>query len=148
MSDFYKKYFLENKDNRNGGSGGGGGNKQSSTTNILKKDFTLNYSDYEKLKIAEQYNKLYSDIYEQNKSDVTSNENKKIYNLSLSELVNNSGKVYINLLNDIAIFFSTENKDKTINKLGLVLTKEQNLLYIGLLILILAFFLWIIQVTS
>ena len=32
------------------------------TNNVLKKDYTLDYNDYEKLKINEQYNKLYSKI--------------------------------------------------------------------------------------
>ena len=54
----------------------------------LKKDYTLNYTDYEKLKIAEQYNRLYSNVYETNKLNVEINENKKIYNLSLNDLVN------------------------------------------------------------
>ena len=46
MTSFYNKYYLNDRD-----------------SNILKKDFTLNTTEYEKLKIAEQYNKLYSNIY-------------------------------------------------------------------------------------
>jgi hypothetical protein len=138
-TNFYNKYLLVNKDDNPG---------KSIDSSILKKDFTLNYSDYEKLKMAEQYNKLYSNTYEQNKTDVTINENKKIFNLSLAQLVKNSGPVYINLINDLSVYFSIEEKDKSINKLGLILTKDQNLLYIGMLILIISFFLWLIQITS
>jgi len=132
MSSFYDKYAFSNKEN----------------TNILKKDLTLNYSDFEKLKIAEQYNKLYSNIYDTNKVNLEINENKKIYNLSLNELVTKSGSVYIQLLNDLSIFFSTNNKDKNLNKLGNILVKDDNLLYIGLLILVLSFLLWLINITS
>jgi hypothetical protein len=139
MSTFYNKYLLANKDDNPG---------KSIDTSILKKDFTLNFSDYEKLKIAEQYNRLYSNIYEQNKSEVTINENKKIFNLSLAQLVKNSGPVYIKLINDLSVYFSLEEKDKSINKLGLILTKDQNLLYIGMFVLILSFCLWLISVTS
>jgi hypothetical protein len=138
-TNFYNKYLLVNKDDNPG---------KSIDSSILKKDFTLNYSDYEKLKMAEQYNKLYSNTYEQNKSDVMINENKKIFNLSLAQLVKNSGPVYINLINDLSIYFSPQQKDKSINNLGLILTKDQNLLYIGMLILIISFFLWLISVTS
>ena len=141
MTSFYDNYKLNNNDN----------NKDildNKNINVLKKNYTLNYTDYEKLKIAEQYNRLYSNVYETNKSNIEINENKKIYNLSLNELVNKSGGVYINLLNDLSIFFSKNNTDKSINKLGLIITKEDNLLYIGILILIIAFFLWIIQITS
>jgi hypothetical protein len=139
MSSFYKKYDLTKDDEID---------HNSKNVNILKKDFTVNYSDYQKLKIAEQYNKLYSNIYDQNKIDIELNENKKLYNLSLLELIKKAGPVYIKLLNDLSIYFSKDNKDKSLNNLGLILTKDQNLLYIGLLILILSFFLWLIEITK
>ena len=138
MSSFYKKYDLTKDDI----------DHNSTNVNILKKDFTVNYSDYQKLKIAEQYNKLYSNIYDQNKIDIELNENKKLYNLSLLELIKKAGPVYIKLLNDLSIYFSTNNKNKSLNNLGLILIKDQNLLYIGLLILILSFFLWLIEITK
>ena len=140
MTSFYDNYRLTNNDN----------NKDildNKNFNVLKKDYTLNYTDYEKLKIAEQYNRLYSNVYETNKSNVDINENKKIYNLSLNDLLNKSGGVYINLLNDLSIFFSKNNSDKSINKLGLIITKEDNLLYIGVLVLLLSFLLWLIDIT-
>ena len=140
MTSFYNNYKLNNNDN----------NKDildNKNINVLKKNYTLNYTDYEKLKIAEQYNRLYSNVYETNKLNVEINENKKIYNLSLSELVNKSGGIYINLLNDLSIFFSKNNNDKSINKLGLIITKEDNLLYIGVLVLFLSFLLWLIDIT-
>ena len=140
MTSFYDNYKLNNNDN----------NKDildNRNINVLKKDYTLNYTDYEKLKIAEQYNRLYSNVYETNKSNIEINENKKIYNLSLNELVNKSGGVYINLLNDLSIFFSKNNTDKSINKLGLIITKEDNLLYIGVIVLFLSFLLWLIDIT-
>jgi hypothetical protein len=140
MTSFYDNYRLTNNDN----------NKDildNKNFNVLKKDYTLNYTDYEKLKIAEQYNRLYSNVYETNKSNVDINENKKIYNLSLNDLLNKSGGVYINLLNDLSIFFSKNSSDKSINKLGLIITKEDNLLYIGVLVLFLSFLLWLIDIT-
>ena len=132
MTSFYNKYLLNNSEKKV----------------ILKKDFTLDYTDYEKLKMSEQYNKLYSNIYDKNKTNITINENKKIYNLSLKELFLKSSTVYLDILNDLSIYFSKENKEKSINSLGLILTKNDNLLYIGLFILILSFFLWLIQITT
>jgi hypothetical protein len=131
MTTFYDNYKLD----------------QNKNMNVLKKDFTLNYTDYEKLKIAEQYNRLYSNIYNTNKENVEINENKKIYNLSINDLVKKSGSVYIKLLNDISIFFSKNNPDKSINKLGLIITKDDNLLYIGVMVLFLSFLLWLIDIT-
>ena len=139
-TSFYNKYYLNNTNK--------GNNVNSENINILKKDFTLNYSDYQKLKISEQYNKLYSNIYDKNQVNIEQNENKKIYNLSFNDLINKSGTVYINLLNDLALYFSINNKDKNINKLGQILVKDDNLIYIGLLILVLSFLLWLINITS
>lgn len=128
MTSFYNKFFLDNQ-------------------NVLKDKFTLSYNDYEKLKISEQYNKLYANTYKKNESELLINENKKLYNLSINELINQAGPIYINLINDLSIYLSKEEKDKSMNKLGYILTKDQNLLYIGILILILSFLLWIINVT-
>jgi hypothetical protein len=141
MSKFYDKYKLSN-------STGQPPSPDNTHVNILKDKFSVDYSDYEKLKIAEQYNKLYSSIYEKNKSEISISENKKIYNLSLYELTKKSGQVYINLLNDISIYFSYDQKPKSLNTLGLILTKDDNLLYIGILVLLISFFLWLIDITS
>ena len=134
MTTFYDKYYLNNVNNQN--------------KNILKKDYTLSYSDYEKLKISEQYNKLYGEVYNRNKEQLVSNENQKIYNLSFNILFTNAAKVYISMLNELSIYFSSDNENKNINKLGYILTKDDNLLYIGLLVLILSFLLWLIDITK
>lgn len=130
MTSFYDKYNL----NKN--------------KNILKKDYTLNYTDYEKLKISEQYNKLYGQVYDKNKENIEQNENAKVYNLSFNVLFANAAKVYISILNELSIYFSSDNQNKSLNKLGYILTKDDNLLYVGLLVLILSFLLWIIDITK
>jgi len=140
MTSFYGNFVL-NKNKESNLS-------NTSTKTILKNDYTLDYTDFEKLKIAEQYNKLYSNMYEANRVNVEINENKKIYNLSLNDLFKKSGTVYVKLLNDLSTYFSPEQKDKSLNALGLIITQDDNLLFIGLFILILSFFLWVIQVTS
>ena len=137
MSKFYDKYYLNNINP-----------DISKNKIILKKDYTLAFSDYEKLKMSEQYNKLYGQIYDINAEEVVSNENKKIYNLSFNILFANAAKVYISILNEISIYFSSENKNKSLNKLGYILTKDDNLLYIGLFVLILSFLLWLIDITT
>jgi hypothetical protein len=138
MTTGYQQYFLDNSKNV----------QKSNDTSVLKKDFTLDTTDYEKLKIAEQYNKLYTNIFETNNQNTQINENKKVFNMSIKELVDKSGQVYISLINDLSIFCNDGESYVNLNKLGYILTKEDNLLYIGILILIIAFFLWIIQITT
>lgn len=139
---FYNKYYLNNSKNNTKN------NSNATDINILKKDYTLDYTDYEKLKINEQYNKLYSNTYETNKQNVQTYENKKIYNLSLAKLTNKASHVYINIINDFSIYFSKDNKNRSINQIGNIIVKDDNLLFIGLLFLIISFLLWIIDVTK
>ena len=136
-TNYYNNYKLNYKDKSD----------LTKETNILKKDYSLSYNDYEKLKIAEQYNKLYSNIYNENKSNIELNENKKIYNLSFNVLIKNAIPVYNELMNELSKFFSKENNDKSFNKLGLILTNNDNLLYIGILVLVISFLLWLIDIT-
>jgi len=138
MTSAYQQYYLNNSKNET----------RINDTSVLKKDFTLDITDYEKLKIAEQYNKLYTNIYETNKENVQVKENKKVFNMSIKELIDKSGGVYISLINDLSVFSNDGESYINLNKLGYILTKEDNLLYIGILVLVIAFFLWIIQITS
>jgi hypothetical protein len=138
MTSFYGKYKLDPNKNI----------EANKDTDVLKKDFTLNYTDFEKLKIAEQYNKLYSAAYNINEENIKIDQEKKVFNLSINQLIQRSGVVYMALINDLSIYFSNGQKEKDLNRLGYIMTKDENLLYIGMFILILAFFLWLIQVTS
>ena len=136
MTSFYNNYLLDDKKKSN-----------SEDINVLKKKYTLNYTDYEKLKVSEQYNKLYSNVYKENNKNVQVYENAKIFNLSFNQVIKNASITYINLINDLSIYFF-KNNEKSFNKLGNIITKDDNLFYIGILILIMSFLLWIINITS
>lgn len=111
---------------------------------ILKDNYTLDKTNYEKIKLSEEYNQLYSNEYRENRKNKELYENKKIYNLSLSELVKNSSEVYMKIIAEFSNYL--QKKNKTINELGLIFTDEDRLLYVGLLILIISFCLWIINI--
>jgi len=132
-TSFYNNYYLENK-------------SKSNEENILKNDYTLNYSDYEKLKTAEQYNKLYSNIYGVNKENIALNENNKIFDFNSTDFGKKAGKAYISIMNDFVLFIN--DPDKSYNKFGIIFTKEDNLIYIGFAILIISFMFWLIDITS
>ncbi len=123
-------------------------NNMSELTTILKDKYTLTYSDYEKQKIAEQYNKLYIQSKEENEERNKLKVNKKIYNLSLKEIVTNASLVYMNILNDLIIFFTNPSEKKDWNKFVNIFVKSENMIYVGLLIVVVAFALWLIDVTQ
>jgi hypothetical protein len=132
MTSFYNRFLLDTtKENNN---------------NVLKQDYTIDYSNYEKLKIAEQYNKLYSNTYEVNNNKYTLEANNKIFNIDTKNFLKKTSQVYINIINDISLYLASD--DKSLNKLGVIFTKNDNLIYIGILFIILSFFLWLIDITS
>ena len=132
MTSFYNKYNLNNQEDKS----------------ILKKEYTLNYNDHTKLNMNEQYNKLYTNINDINNREEIKIENTKIYNLSFTTLFTEATKTYINLLNDLSIYFDKNNNNKNLNQLGYILTKDYNLLYIGLLFIMLSLLIWLINISS
>lgn len=148
-TDFYNKYIMVNQGNETGNFI----QKHSSPAsdimvkNILKDQFSLNYTDFEKLKLADQYNQLYvNSLTDTDKLNKTI-EDKKFYNMSLKLLIKNASDVYIQLINELSNYF-TYNNEKSLNQIGYILTKGENLIYIGLLVVIIAFSMWLIDVTS
>ena len=111
-----------------------------------KKQFDFSYSDYQKLKLAEQYNELYSKEYKTSKENNKIIENKKIYNLSINDLGKNISNTFSDLLNDIITYINQDNK--TINELFVIFTQKERLIYIGLLTVIFAFCLWLIDISK
>lgn len=148
-TNFYNRYLLTNPDIQKSDYW----NRRESPAsdvmvrNVLKDTFSLNYSDYEKLKLAEQYNKLYLNSITESQKQKMIEENKKVYNMSLRMLVENAGRVYIQIINELSIYF-TKNDKKSLNEIGYILTKGENMIYVGFLVIVIAFSLWFIDITS
>ena len=121
-------------------------NNEISEKRVLKNEFNFNYSDYQKLKLAEQYNELYSKQFTANMENEKIVENKKIFNLSLKDLFKNTSVTLSDLLNDLVIYYNQEHK--TLNEFILIFTKQQRLIYLGLLFILFAFSLWLIDVSK
>ena len=129
---------MENNNNENE-------NDKQSEKYVLKNKFNFNYSDYQKLKLAEQYNELYSKQFTTNNENEKIVENKKIFNLSLKDLFKNTSVTLSDLLNDLVIYYNQEHK--TLNEFILIFTKQQRLIYLGLLLILFAFSLWLIDIS-
>ena len=121
-------------------------NDKQNEKRVLKNKFNFSYSDYQKLKLAEQYNELYSKQFTANLENKKIIENKKIFNLSLNDLFKNTSVTLSDLLNDLVIYYNQDNK--TLNELILIFTKKQRLIYLGLLIVLLSFSLWLIDISK
>jgi hypothetical protein len=109
---------------------------------VLKKDYTLNT-----LNPINPTNPTNPTNLINTNDTLKKTEDINIYDISINKLIMQSGGVYVNLINDLSEYFSKEN-DKNLNKLGYILTKDTNLLYIGILFLVISFFLWLVNITS
>ena len=114
--------------------------------NILKDEFTLEKSDFEKLKNAQQQNELNSLELEQNEKSKIIKENKNIYNMSLYSLFKRLSEVSMEIIQDITIFIS--QKEKNINNFFIIFTKSDRLIYVGMLLILFSLSLWFIDITK
>lgn len=114
--------------------------------NILKDKFTLEKSDFEKLKQAQQNNELNMLSYQENEKAKVLKENKNIYNMSINLLFSKLSIVSMELLEDLTIFINQKNKN--INNFFIIFTKDDRLIYVGMLLILLAMSLWFIDITK
>ena len=113
---------------------------------VLKDNFTLNNQDYNKLKQAQQYNKLYSQQYNENERLKTLKENKNIYNLSIHILLKNLSQVLMDIINEVSVYISKKNKN--INELMTIFVKKERLMYVGIFLICLSLALWFIDISK
>ena len=115
---------------------------------IIKND-TVDYSylsDYQvkdELVRLERLRRLES---EENEREKNMKEGKRIYNLSLKEIFNNLLNYMVEMINEITKFIETPEKDY--NNLLTILTREDRLIYLGLVIIIISMVLYFISGTN
>ena len=121
-------------------------NSLGNRTTILKDQFTLEKSDFENLKNAEQENQLNTLKYQENEKARTIKEDKRIYNMSPKVFLQNLSKVSIDIVEDITSFINQPNRN--INNFFIIFVKNERLIYVGTLLLILSLSLWFIDISK
>lgn len=116
------------------------------TVNILKDNNYINYDTYEKIMISEQYNKLNNLQKKENKKKLKIQEDKRFYNLSLKKIGKNFSQTMLVIVNELTIF--VYQKDKNINQLMLIFTKDDRLIYLGFLLFLISLCLYFIDLTN
>jgi hypothetical protein len=115
-------------------------------SNILKNESIITLNDYEKYKLNEEYNKLYTN------SNIANNEinekkyNERFYNLSLKDIFNNLIKTLVDILNDLSNYIENKNKDKI--ELLEIFIKKERLIYVGVFLIIISLMLFFINISS
>jgi hypothetical protein len=115
------------------------------TTNILKIDDMFTMSDFEKVMLAKQYDKLYRNSIEENKNLIEKEEDKRIYNLSMKDIVYNLSTTITQIINDIIIL---SKSSYSFNDYINIFVKDNRIIYIGILFIILSFIFLFIFLSS
>jgi len=108
-----------------------------SVQNVLQSGTELKYSDYQNYELAKAYNQLYSMTETANNQAEINKKEKRVYNLSLNDLYQNFFTVITNVLNDVVSWLS--KGDKNINDLIEIFIKEDRLMYMGMLLVLISF---------
>ena len=119
---------------------------ETSQVSILKDNFLIDKSDYEKEMINRQYNKLYFNSLNRTNELEKEKDQKIIYNLSLSQIFQNMSNIIVKILNEYSILI--KNKDKNYKKYVEVLIKDDRMIYVGIIFIILALMIFFIFVSS
>ena len=105
-------------------------------TDILENANTYTLSDFQKLKLAESYKKLYSDTIFENAQRKQEKFDKRIYNLSLKSLFENFFTVWTQIINEMTDLIYDNNNNKSWNNYIRILTKNERIIYIGIMFLV------------
>ena len=121
-------------------------NQNSNKSNILKNSTTLNLNDFERIQLEKQYNRLYENSIITNNNQIEKKLQERIYNLSLKTIANNTAITFMNILNEFTVYLN--ERDKTWNNFTYIFVKNDRLLYIGVMLILLSFVLFMINFGS
>ena len=116
------------------------------SVNILKDNNFINYDTYQKIMLTKQYNKLNNLSRKENKKNMKITEDKRFYNLSLKRIAENFSGTMLVLVNELTLFIYQKNKN--INQLMLIFTKDDRLIYVGILLFLISLCLYFIDLTN
>ena len=115
--------------------------------NIINYDSMFSINDYHKMKLQEQYNRLYNKSKDVNQIEIQKKEGERFYNLSLKNIMINLVDRLVKILNAF-IDFINDDRDKTFSRIIEIITEGDRLIYLGIFIIIIAMFLFFISGTS
>lgn len=111
-------------------------------SNILKYDNLMNLSEFDKMLIAKQYEKLYGKTKEANMVEQEKYENSKFMNLSLNDVIYKFTNTMMELIHELPKAYEEDNLSYEI------FTKDDRIIYVGIFFVLLAVFLYFISLTK
>ena len=116
-------------------------------SNILKDESVITINDYEKYKLNEQYNKLYTNSKIETNKVKDEKENNRFYNLSLKNIFNNLIYTIVSIINELSIYIKDKDQ-KSNSELLEIFIKDDRLIYVGIFLIIISLMLFFIKISS
>jgi len=116
--------------------------------NILDNKNTYTLSDFENQKLADSYEKLYSNTILENKKLKDQKYNKRIYNLSIKTLFENFFTNLTYIINEMTTLIYDNKNNRNINNYIIILTKDDRILYVGIMFILLSIICYFIFLTT
>ena len=114
---------------------------------ILENANTYTMSDFQKLKLAESYKKLYSDTVLENDKRKKEQYDKRIYNLSLKDLFENFFTVWTQIITEMTTLMYDNDNNKSWNNYIILFTRNDRIIYVGIMFVLVGLILYFIFLT-
>jgi hypothetical protein len=115
---------------------------------ILENANTYTLSDFQKLKLAESYKKLYSDTVLENAKRKKDQYDKRIYNLSIKNLFENFFTVWTQIINEMTGLMYDNDNNKSWNNYISILMKNDRIIYVGIMFVLIGLIMYFIFLTK
>ena len=116
--------------------------------NILDNKNTYTLNDFQNQKLADSYEKLYSNTILENKKLEDQKYNKRIYNLSIKTLFENFFTIWTYIINEMTTLIYDNQNNRNINNYIIILTKDNRILYVGIMFILLSIICYFIFLTT
>jgi len=117
-------------------------------SDILEDASVYTLSDFQKLQLAKSYKKLYSNTILENKKREEEKYNKRVYNLSLKKLFENYFTTWTYIVNEMTTLMYDDSNNKDINNYIIILTKNDRIIYVGIMFVLISVILYFIFLTQ
>ena len=121
-------------------------NKMFNEMMVLKDRYKTSMSDGDKRRLSEEYDKLYDYNYNINRIKTKGWDDKTFLNLTLSEIINKLAMTLVKVLVELSEL--EWQPYPNIGELMEILTKDDRMIYVGIIIVIISLLLFFIFTTS
>jgi hypothetical protein len=119
---------------------------EESKLNKRYDNWFLTMSDFQKVILNMQHQKLVKKSQEETQQLVENRIKQNLLNLSITDIYQQMNNVFVDILNEISVLL--KKKHRTVKDFILIVTKNERLFYVGIFLCIIAFCLFVIQGTS